>query len=76
MVFIPKHLGDVPGSLSFLLASTTGQGCYKTSNEESKTKVTQLYKKHIYHGLWLDCDSLLLLKQTSKYSLMTMHRFL
>lgn len=60
MVFIPKHLGDVPGSVNFLLAPTIGQDCYKTSNEEEKAKVTQLYKKHIYHGLWLDCDFLLL----------------
>lgn len=38
MVFIPKHLGDVPGGVSFVLASTIGQGCYKTPNEEFKKK--------------------------------------
>lgn len=75
MVFIPKHLGDVPGSVSFLLAPTIAQGCYKTPNDEAEKKKSHNYMRKVSikdYG-WI---ASLLLKQTSEYGLMIMLIFL
>lgn len=76
MVFIPKHFGDVPGNVSFFLASTIGAVTKSQARSGvQKKKSHNCMKNTTAKDYALIVTIFFLLKEISEYNLMIIHRF-